>query len=365
MRTLTSIFIIAILSIIACTPSQYAKLEKGIYAEITTSKGTILLKLEYEKTPVTVANFVSLAEGTNNHVTVDSLKGKPFYDGLKFHRVINDFMIQGGDYTGTGSGNPGYQFKDEFPKDENGQLLLKHDSAGVLSMANSGPASNGSQFFITHKATPWLDGKHTVFGKVVEGQSVVNAIAQDDIMETIKIIRIGAEAKAFNAAKVFDEMMNERKEKAKKLEKVVEETKSYFDEKRKEALETATGLKYVINTTKNGIKPEQGAKVKISYAGYFTDGKLFDTNFKDVANKYDIYDEKRDQQKGYEPFTAEYSDKARLIPGFKEGLQLLNVGDKALLFIPSDLGYGPKGAGQVIPPNTDLVFEIELVEIAQ
>ena len=173
-----------------------SNINDGIFAEIETTKGKILLKLEYQKTPVTVANFISLAEGTNNFVTDSKLKGKPFYNGLKFHRVIKDFMIQGGDPLGNGSGNPGYKFKDEFTD-------LVHDKAGILSMANSGPSTNGSQFFITHKDTPWLNGKHTIFGRVINGMEVVNAIVQDDIINKITITRKGAAAKAFDASKVF------------------------------------------------------------------------------------------------------------------------------------------------------------------
>src|SRR5207253_1650695 len=176
------------------TNAQDKKLAEGVYAEMETSKGKIVLQLEFEKTPLTVANFVGLAEGTKNYTKTPGeppkAQGKPFYDGLKFHRVIPDFMIQGGDPQGNGGGGPGYQFRNEI------EPSLKHDRAGILSMANAGPDTNGSQFFITHKDTPWLDGKHTVFGHVVEGQDVVNKIAKGDTIKTVKILRIGDKAKA-------------------------------------------------------------------------------------------------------------------------------------------------------------------------
>ncbi len=171
---------------------------EGMFAEIQTNKGNILLYLEMEKTPLTVANFVGLAEGKIENKAKPA--GTPYYDGLKFHRVIANFMIQGGDPSGNGSGGPGYSFKDEFHPE------LKHDRAGILSMANAGPGTNGSQFFITHKDTPWLDGKHSVFGHVVKGQEVVNTIAQNDVIEKVVIIRKGDAAKNFDAAKVFNSL---------------------------------------------------------------------------------------------------------------------------------------------------------------
>ncbi|MBK9175923.1 MAG: peptidylprolyl isomerase [Flavobacteriales bacterium] len=168
----------------------------GLYANIKTNKGLIVIKLEFEKAPMTVANFVALAEGKMKNSAKP--EGTPYFDGFKFHRVLADFMIQGGDPTGTGSGGPGYAFADEIHPD------LKHTRAGTLSMANAGPATNGSQFFITHKDTPWLDGKHAVFGYVVSGQDVVNAIAQNDVMQTIRIERVGKAAKAWDAVAVLN-----------------------------------------------------------------------------------------------------------------------------------------------------------------
>ena len=173
--------------------------QEGIFAQITTNKGNIFLNLEYQRTPLTVANFIGLAEGTFKNTLRES---GPYYDGLTFHRVINDFMIQGGCPLGNGSGDPGYKFRDEFHPD------LKHRGPGILSMANSGPGTNGSQFFITHKATPWLDGKHTVFGNVIQGQDVVNNIEIGDTIRFVSIIRKGEQAQQFDAAQIFQTNFN-------------------------------------------------------------------------------------------------------------------------------------------------------------
>lgn len=351
----------------------------GLFAELETTKGKIVIQLEYKKTPVTVANFVALAEGNNPFVKAE-LKGKPFYNGLKFHRVIPNFMIQGGDPLGTGSGDPGYKFKDEITD-------LKHSKAGILSMANSGPNTNGSQFFITHKETPWLDGKHTVFGEVTTGMDVVNAIVQNDVINKITIVRKGAEAKAFDAPKVFaayfkNKDSDERTQLAKAaLEKSIQDAKNaelkkkYIEqyglvmaEKVKElatvkatATTTDSGLQYAI-TKANGKKPGNGTTVYVHYAGYFEDGSLFDSSYEEVSKRYGKFDQARADQKGYQPFPFQFGNAGGLIPGFLEGLNLLSFGDKATLFIPSKLGYGEQGAGGVIPPNANLIFEIELME---
>jgi len=361
------IIIVLFLLVVSCKPTKYAYLDDGLYANMETNKGDILLKLEFQKTPITVANFVSLATGTNTYV-VGPLKGKQYYNGIIFHRVIKDFMIQSGDPTGTGEGDPGYKFSDEFPKDSLGNLLLKHDKAGVLSMANSGPATNGSQFFITHKETSWLDGKHTVFGNVVTGQAVVDSIMKNDTIRKIEIITIGKVAKKFNAKKEFssfyEKYLKDIKEKEEKMQQAAAATLEKINKYVSEAKGLPSGLKLVITETKNGEFPPKGSNVKVNYSGYFTDGRLFDTSYKEVAMAYGIYDEAKDKQNGYAPFTAIYGPDARLIAGFKEGLQKMKIGDKAILFIPFHIGYGVQGAGNVIPPNTDLVFELELVGVA-
>ncbi len=327
------------------------KLADGIYAQITTSKGTIMLQLEYQKTPMTVANFVGLAEGKFNFQ--DSIPfTKPFYDGLKFHRVIADFMIQGGDPKGNGSGDPGYKFYDEFYAD------LKHTGPGILSMANSGPATNGSQFFITHKATPWLDGKHTVFGHVISGQDVVNSIAQDDVMQKVTIIRRGKVAKKWNATKVFNDSYKaiavEYAKKAEEMERISkmpqEEYKAYMFEEVKKKFPNAkmseSGLVYVLENEGEGKKPVENDKLDVHYTGTFrTSGEKFDSS--------------RD---GGKPMSFAYKVQ-RMIPGFEEGLAMLGKGGKAKIFIPYYQAYGAAGRPGKIPPYSDLVFDLEMVDL--
>lgn len=340
-----------------CSTSK-SGLDKGLYADIQTNKGNILIALTYDKTPNTVANFVSLAEGTNNQV--DSIyRGKPYYNGIVFHRVISNFMIQGGDPTGTGQGGPGYKFEDEFVEE------LKHDGAGVLSMANAGPNTNGSQFFITHKETPWLDGKHSVFGRVVTGQNVVDSIQQNDTILAVDIIRKGSDAKKFKADKVFDayfDGIEERKAaRIAKLEKVKTDKAAALAQLKEEATTTKSGLSYVITNKTDGAAVVPGVTALTHYAVYFEDGKLLDTSMAAVAKAYDQYDSRRDNGGGYSPIEARVDPEVALIEGFKEGLSLLKEGEKATLYLPSDIAYGEGNA--VIPPNTTLVFEVEIVEV--
>ncbi len=357
--------LIVIMSLSSCKSTKYNDLDDGMYADIQTDKGDIVLKLEYEKTPITVSNFVSLAEGNNTYVD-EKFKDKPFYDGLKFHRVVKDFIIQGGDPRGNGSGSPGYKFEDEFPMDDSGNLLLSHDAPGTLSMANPGPDSNGSQFFITHKETKFLDGRHTVFGHVVIGQDVVDSIQKDDVINKIEILRIGKNAKKFDAAAVFNNYFKnieeEQKEKIQKKDESKAKFLKFIEDNKVKATVLPSGLKIISVKKGSGVKPKTGLKVNVYYAGYFTTGDLFDSNIKEVAETHDKYDRVREQRGGYKPVPMAYSPDAQLIQGFRESLQQMNYGDKIIALIPSHLAYGAQGSRGVIPPNADLIFELEIVD---
>lgn len=361
MKKIVSLCLLMLFAIVGC--KKESKYPDGLYAEIATDKGTIVAELFYKKTPMTVANFVALAEGNHPEVA-EKYKNKKFYDGLTFHRVIADFMIQGGDPDGNGNGGPGYEFEDEFVDD------LKHDSAGILSMANAGPATNGSQFFITHKATPHLDGMHTVFGKVIEGQEVVDKIQQGDKINAITILRVGSEAEAFDAPKVFEDTRNQiaeanAKEKAKQEEATKEinlKNQERIQNLMKQATALDSGVAYTIY--EKGPKqeaPKVGETVRVYYAGYLENGKLFDSNIIEVAKENLQYDAQREQMNGYEPFPFKFGDKKGLIPGFIEGMEKLKYNDKAIVYIPAALGYGSQDKG-VIPPNSNLIFDIQIVK---
>jgi peptidylprolyl isomerase len=315
-----------------------SNLSDGLYAKFNTSKGEIICQLEFEKTPLTVTNFVGLAEGT---LLAGKDKGERFYDGLTFHRVIKDFMIQGGCPLGTGTGGPGYTFADEFDP------TLRHNGPGILSMANSGPGTNGSQFFITHVATPWLDNKHTVFGHVVSGQDVVNAIAKGDKINSVEIIRVGDKAKSFTATKAdFERRQNELEAKKEaKLKEARKQTEELIKQKWPDAKTTASGLMYVVlREGDGGKKPRKGNLVTAHYTGTLLNGKKFDSSV--------------DRGK---PFQFPVG-MGRVIKGWDEAFLDMTKGEKRILILPPELAYGKRGAPGAIPPNATLVFEVELID---
>ncbi len=309
-------------------------MENGIYAQITTSKGVILLKLTYDKTPATVANFIALAEG--NQPNQQKPEGVPYYDGLTFHRVIPDFMIQGGCPLGTGTGDPGYRFDDEF------HPSLKHNKPGILSMANAGPGTNGSQFFITHVPTPWLDGKHTVFGEVVEGQNVVDSIAQGDKIEKVEILRVGEAAQQWDALAAFKHFNDSKAERLAQEKRAAE---AAFAKEVEGFSKTESGLYYQITEHGTGEQPQRGQHVAVHYTGMLLDKTVFDSSYR-----------------RREPIEFKVGV-GQVISGWDEGIMLLHQGDKARLVIPAELAYGSRGAGGVIPPNAPLIFDVELVKI--
>lgn len=381
------VYILAILFVvIGCQSAKHKDLNDGLYAEIQTNKGDILLELYTDAAPMTVANLVSLSEGTNNKVA-DSLVGKKFYDGIRFHRVVNNFVIQGGDPTETGRGTAGYRFGDEFTKDENGALLYKHDDAGMLSMANGGPESNGSQFFVTHKPIPHLDGKHTVFGKTIVNSTqlsalknqfkdslklkkaidslrmvVVNNIVQFDTINTIEIIRIGSKAKSFNAAEVFDAEMisysqNQKSRKQQEEDAEVARYAKYLEDKvtflakmdEGKAIKTTSGLRILmLEKNPSGKKIVTNKPIKAHFTLYTADGVQIQSTKE--SNK---------------PFVFQLDDAQKpMITGFKEGVKNMRVGEKVRLFIPYYIGFGEAKYGP-FPAKSDLVFEVEILEIGK
>ena len=339
--------------LVSCMSQKQTKmnLEDGLYAQIETDKGNIVLMLEYQKVPMTAGNFVGLAEGTIENDAKPL--GTPFYDGIKFHRVIDNFMIQGGDPQGTGAGGPGYSFPDEIDPS------LKHTGPGMLSMANAGPNTNGSQFFITHVETPCLDGKHAIFGHVVEGQNVVDSITQGDVINHVEIIRVGKDAKKFDAAATFNEMKdNFAKIQEEKAATEKAKMEAMLKAKYPNAITTESGLMYVIHEEGTGPTPESGQTIGVNYVGAFSDGKVFDTSIEDKAKEAGIYN----PQRPYQPIEFAVGQR-KVIPGWDEGMMLLNVGTKATFIIPPHLGYGPNGYPGAIPPNATLVFDVELMSI--
>jgi peptidylprolyl isomerase len=330
----------AVLTTVAAGGLDAQQLADGLYAKITTNRGDIVILLEYEKTPLTCINFVGLAEGT---VKSNKAAGVPFFDGLSFHRVIPDFMIQGGDPAGNGSGGPGYTFPDEIDPS------LRHSGPGILSMANRGPGTNGSQFFITHKDTPWLDGKHTVFGRVVQGLDVVNKIKQGDSIKKVAVIRQGSKAAGFKADQAaFDAALKSSGSRAeKKAEEDRKAVQTRIGELLPGAKKSPSGILYTITKAGAGAKPEKGKMVTVHYTGLFLDGAVFDSSVKRGT-----------------PFEFQVG-RGRVIPGWDETVLDMQPGEKRTVIIPPELAYGAAGAGGVIPPNAFLLFEIELIKAAR
>lgn len=368
MKKLTFLFLFLTLAFASCQ-EKYPELKDGVYAEFITNKGTFVAKLKNETAPLTVSNFVALAEGTNG--MVDSLyKGKRFYDGLTFHRVIKDFMIQGGDPKGDGTGNPGYAFPDE-PTDS-----IQFSKKGLLAMANSGPDTNGSQFFVTLKETPWLNGRHTIFGEIVIGQEVVDSIGNMEtekpgdkpkepvIIQTVNIINKG-NVKVPYFTEEMAKLEKEKKEKEERINKVAEKQAEELNAIRAKADSLPSGLKIYFNEKGEGPQPKEGDKILMNYAGYLADGHMFDSNILENAEKFEMVDEMRKAAQQYVPVPTDYSTEAKLIPGFREGLLNMKVGDKVTIFIPAHLAYGKRGIPGVIPPDSELIFELQIVEIME
>jgi peptidylprolyl isomerase len=318
-----------------------AALGNGLFARIVTNRGDIVVRLEFQKTPLTVCNFVALAEGK-----MTAAGGKPYYNGLTFHRVISNFMIQGGDPLGNGRGGPGYRFPDEFDPG------LKHDGPGILSMANAGPGTNGSQFFITHSAQPHLNGKHTVFGRVVEGQNVVNSIKQGDRIETVTIIRNGPAANAFRADQAnFDALLREANAAASasasaKVKAQRDADIARINAKYPNAIQSPSGVRYIIQKEGTGPKPSAGKVVQVNYKGSLLSGDVFDAS---------------DFHGGLFEFQAGIG---KVIPGWDEAIMDMKTGEKRLVIVPPELAYGDRVIGDgAIPANSFLVFEMELAGI--
>lgn len=367
------IFLLLNILIVSCQ-DKYSDLEDGLFAEFKTTHGTMVAQLYYERAPITVANFVALSEGNHPEVQ-EAFKGKPYYNGIIFHRVMDNFMIQGGDPLKTGKGGPGYQFFDEITD-------LKHDKAGVLSMANSGPATNGSQFFITEAPTPWLDGIHTIFGQLVKGIEIQDSISNvktgianrpiiDVVINELNIIRKGEAAELFDAPNTWN-----NKDKIQEKLKMDEERKMELEFRRmdslakldiikledynKKSIKQKSGLKIYVIKQGRGIKPKDGKIIKLYADGYLKNGVLFWSNNREINEIHGKYDTEKEGRGFYDPIEMELSPDMQLIPGFKEAVYTMNVGDIIYCHIPSHLAYGSQSRG-LITPNSDLNFIIHMV----
>lgn len=359
---------------------QDVNVGNGVYVLFKTTKGDMLAELYYKAAPMTVGSFVSLANGTNKKTNVR--QGQAYFDGLKFHRVIPGFVIQGGDPMGNGQGGPGYKFPQEIVD------TLRHNKKGILSMANAGPNTNGSQFFITDGPTPNLNGGYNVFGEVVSGLDIISAIANTErngespnpavLMETVRIYKIGGEAKAFNGYDAFigvqEALQAEEMEMEERRTALARELSNTFNwyrdgspnaslfsakiqEWKDEATYTESGLGVLRLNEPNGPQVNPNEMQQIDYVGYLDNGKIFDSSLEEVAQLGGVYNPGRQ----YAPLPVQVA-RGGLIQGWLEAIPMMKKGEHARLIIPSNLGYGPNGYGNVIPGGATLIFDIYVHE---
>ncbi len=342
--------LIAAIALTSCTAAgskgknmEVLKGKEGVFAVLETEKGTIVLNLFYKETPMTVANFVGLAEGT-----LDAAKGKPFYDGLKFHRVISDFMIQGGDPNGNGTGGPGYKFADEFVE---GYVF---DKPGKLAMANSGTNTNGSQFFITPDPTAWLNHQHTIFREVLEGQKVVDSVAQGDTIKSLKIIRQGKDAEAFKVTQAsFDSLKAEGTKKAAEFQKKLASIKEkemfgQIKDKVDGFKKTDDGIYFKTQKAGSGPVCGKGKKVTVGYKLTLPTGEIVDASEEFVSGAHAAID-----------FTT---GAGQMIPGFDLMVQEMKYGETRTIMLPPAMAYGDMAPQIGLPADTYLIFDIKLIK---
>jgi len=349
------------------------QLQDGLYAEIHTSKGTIVARLEPSKTPMTVANFVGLAEGTIANRAFDA--GTPYYDGSVFHRVVPGHVIQAGapDPNRSTARGPGYTFPNEIHAD------LSHDHAGALGMANGGPHTNSAQFYITLGDRSYLDGDYIVFGEVVSGMDVVNAVEQGDVIESVRIVRVGAEAETFHPdTAAFENMVAAAQERVEN---------DAIDRRRleREYLEltfagvrsvSESGLQYIMQRRGAGPPTAAGDRLSVRYVatalryrGHMmgVEGPLFDA-VRFASSAVDGTPQNSDLAPNF--FEYEVGSTA-IVPGLDEAIADMLPGEQRIVIVPAELAYGRSGyygpdrAGEkrlVVPPSTIVVYGVEMLE---
>ncbi len=324
-----------VVAVLGACAADGTDLADGLYAHMKTNRGEIVLRLFYERAPLTVTNFVGLAEGAIENTRGE---GVAYYNGLTFHRVVDDFVIQGGDPEGTGRGGPGYQFPDEFHPE------LRHDKAGILSMANSGANTNGSQFFITLAPTPHLDDRHSVFGEVVDGMSVVNSIVQGDVIETMEIVRVGAAAEAFEAdQEAFTARLRGAGWDPDARERKRAEDLALIEETWPDAQLSAGGIYYDIIEEGDGSIPGAGMEVAVHYEASVLGGSRFETT------------------RSRPPFEFVVGS-GQILPAIEQMVRTMRRGERRVFVVPPEQAFGSAGRPPVIPPDSFLVFDLELLD---